>query len=138
MEIKSTEEAFKTLYKGQKRRRVAQTQLNQESSRSHSVFNIRLVQAPLDPSREEVLQDKSKVLSSYYISASCNIMLHHCNRYIDGRHPIGLYYKSPVTQHSPHSLSCPIQYMAQILVVVRKCKMPLRKMHVISTLSCLH
>ena len=46
---------------GQKRRRVAQTQLNHESSRSHSVFNIRLVQVPLDPSGEEVLQDKTKV-----------------------------------------------------------------------------
>ena len=45
---------------GQKRRRVAHTQLNHESSRSHSVFTIRLVQAPLDPSGEEVLQDKSK------------------------------------------------------------------------------
>ena len=47
---------------GQKRRRVGQTQLNHESSRSHSVFTIRLVQAPLDPSGEEVLQDKSKVV----------------------------------------------------------------------------
>lgn len=46
---------------GQKRRRVAQTQLNHESSRSHSVFTIRLIQAPLDPSGEEVLQDKAKV-----------------------------------------------------------------------------
>ena len=70
VEIKSTEEAFETLYKGQKRRRVAQTQLNQESSRSHSVFNIRLVQAPLDPSGEEILQDNSKVLrGGYHISA---------------------------------------------------------------------
>ena len=47
---------------GQKRRRVGQTQLNHESSRSHSVFTIRLVQAPLDPSGEEVLQEKSKVV----------------------------------------------------------------------------
>ena len=49
---------------GQKRRRVAETQLNHESSRSHSVFTIRLVQAPLDPSGEEVMQDKSKVTVS--------------------------------------------------------------------------
>ena len=41
---------------GQKRRKVAHTALNTESSRSHSVFNIRLVQAPLDPRGEEVLQ----------------------------------------------------------------------------------
>lgn len=41
---------------GQKRRKVAHTALNAESSRSHSIFNIRLVQAPLDPRGEEVLQ----------------------------------------------------------------------------------
>ncbi len=61
VEVKSAEEAFEMLYRGQKRRRVAHTQLNEESSRSHSVFTVRLVQAPLDPSGEEVLQDKSKV-----------------------------------------------------------------------------
>jgi kinesin family protein 23 len=56
VEIKSTEEAFEVLCRGQKKRRVAHTQLNQESSRSHSVFTIRLVQAPLDHSGKEVLQ----------------------------------------------------------------------------------
>ena len=35
---------------------MAHTSLNAESSRSHSVFNVRLVQAPLDPRGEEVLQ----------------------------------------------------------------------------------
>ena len=40
---------------GQKRRKVAHTVLNAESSRSHSVFNIRLVQAPLDPSGKDIL-----------------------------------------------------------------------------------
>ena len=35
---------------------MAHTALNAESSRSHSIFNIRLVQAPLDPRGEEVLQ----------------------------------------------------------------------------------
>ena len=43
-------------YLGQKKRRVANTMLNQESSRSHSVFAVKLVQAPLDPDGEEVLQ----------------------------------------------------------------------------------
>lgn len=56
VEVKSTEEAFEVLCHGQKRRRVAHTQLNQESSRSHSVFTIRLVQAPLDHSGKDVLQ----------------------------------------------------------------------------------
>jgi len=44
MEVKSTEEAFEAFYKGQKRKRMAITTLNPESSRSHSVFTIRLVQ----------------------------------------------------------------------------------------------
>ncbi|PNF21211.1 hypothetical protein B7P43_G05098 [Cryptotermes secundus] len=47
VEVKSTEEAFEVFSKGQKRKRMAMTILNPESSRSHSVFTIRLVQAPL-------------------------------------------------------------------------------------------
>ncbi|XP_022106486.1 kinesin-like protein KIF23 isoform X2 [Acanthaster planci] len=61
IEAKNTEEAYGVFMKGQRRRKVAHTQLNTESSRSHSVFNIRLVQAPLDPVGEEVLQDKEQV-----------------------------------------------------------------------------
>ncbi|KAK2191666.1 hypothetical protein NP493_48g04060 [Ridgeia piscesae] len=49
-----------------KRRKVAHTVLNTESSRSHSVFNIRLVQAPLDSMGEEVLQDKEKIVVSQF------------------------------------------------------------------------
>jgi len=48
VEVKSADEAAEILLRGQKRRRVAHTTLNAESSRSHSVFNIRVVQAPLD------------------------------------------------------------------------------------------
>ena len=48
LEVKSPAEANEILAKGQKRRRVAHTTLNAESSRSHSVFNIRVVAAPLD------------------------------------------------------------------------------------------
>ncbi|KAF6040876.1 KIF23 [Bugula neritina] len=55
VEVKSTEEAFDILVRGQKRRKVAHTVLNAESSRSHSVFNIRLVQAPLDPSGNNLI-----------------------------------------------------------------------------------
>lgn len=44
VEVKSTEDAFEAFYKGQKRKRMAITTLNSESSRSHSVFTIRLVQ----------------------------------------------------------------------------------------------
>ncbi|XP_033624809.1 kinesin-like protein KIF23 isoform X1 [Asterias rubens] len=64
VEAKNTEDAYAVFIKGQRRRKVAHTQLNTESSRSHSVFNIRLVQAPLDPVGEEVLQDKNQVCIS--------------------------------------------------------------------------
>ncbi|XP_065832278.1 kinesin-like protein KIF23 [Oscarella lobularis] len=60
-EVKSTEEAYELLWRGQQRRRVAQTQLNQESSRSHSVFTIRVVQAPVDATGAEILNEKSAV-----------------------------------------------------------------------------
>ena len=41
VEVMSTEEAYDVLIQGQRRRRVAHTQLNHDSSRSHAVFNIR-------------------------------------------------------------------------------------------------
>ena len=44
VEVKSPEEAFEAFYKGQRKKRVANTMLNAESSRSHSVFTIRVVQ----------------------------------------------------------------------------------------------
>lgn len=58
VEVKSAEEAFEVFQRGQRKRRVAHTALNAESSRSHSVFTIRLVQAPLDCEGEHVMQDK--------------------------------------------------------------------------------
>lgn len=48
VEVKSADEAADVLQRGRKRRRVAHTTLNAESSRSHSVFNVRVVAAPLD------------------------------------------------------------------------------------------
>uniref|UniRef100_A0A3B4AI69 Kinesin motor domain-containing protein n=1 Tax=Periophthalmus magnuspinnatus TaxID=409849 RepID=A0A3B4AI69_9GOBI len=56
VEVKSTEEAFKVLWKGQKKRRIANTTLNRESSRSHSVFTLKLAQAPLDADGDHILQ----------------------------------------------------------------------------------
>lgn len=44
VEVKSTEEAFEMFYKGEKRKRMGCTTLNIDSSRSHSVFTIKLVQ----------------------------------------------------------------------------------------------
>lgn len=58
VEIKSAEEAFEAFYLGLKRKRMAHTSLNAESSRSHSVFTIRLVQAPVDEMGEAVIQNK--------------------------------------------------------------------------------
>ncbi|CAF0834960.1 unnamed protein product [Brachionus calyciflorus] len=45
IECKSTEEALDLISKAQKKRVVAYTELNSESSRSHSIFNIRVVQS---------------------------------------------------------------------------------------------
>ncbi|KAJ8920904.1 hypothetical protein NQ315_015697 [Exocentrus adspersus] len=44
VEVKSAEEAFELFNAGQKRKRMGWTILNAESSRSHSIFNIRVVQ----------------------------------------------------------------------------------------------
>ncbi|KAF2879836.1 hypothetical protein ILUMI_26363 [Ignelater luminosus] len=44
VEVKSAAETFELFCLGQKRKHMAHTTLNAESSRSHSVFNIRLVQ----------------------------------------------------------------------------------------------
>nr|AAH47805.1 Kinesin family member 23 [Danio rerio]AAI65250.1 Kif23 protein [Danio rerio] len=61
VEVKSTEEAFEVFWRGQKKRRIANTQLNRESSRSHSVFIVKSAQAPLDADGDNVLQDKNQV-----------------------------------------------------------------------------
>ncbi|XP_042224138.1 kinesin-like protein KIF23 isoform X1 [Homarus americanus] len=64
MEVKSPEDALEILYKGQKRRKIAYTRLNCESSRSHSIFTIRVVQAPLDAQGEDVVTDKNAITVS--------------------------------------------------------------------------
>ncbi|KAI3371261.1 hypothetical protein L3Q82_023883, partial [Scortum barcoo] len=64
VEVKSAEEAFQVFWRGQKKRKVANTRLNRESSRSHSVFIIKLAQAPLDADGDNILQDKSQVTVS--------------------------------------------------------------------------
>lgn len=67
VEIKSAEDAFNAFYLGLKRKRMAHTNLNAESSRSHSIFTIRLVQAPVDEVGEAVIQNK-KFLSISQLS----------------------------------------------------------------------
>ncbi|XP_061855450.1 kinesin-like protein KIF23 isoform X4 [Colius striatus] len=64
VEVKSTEEAFEVFWRGQKKRRIANTQLNRESSRSHGVFIIKLAQAPLDADGDNVLQEKEQIILS--------------------------------------------------------------------------
>ncbi|XP_027707555.1 kinesin-like protein KIF23 isoform X4 [Vombatus ursinus] len=64
IEVKSTEEAFEVFWRGQKKRRIANTHLNRESSRSHSVFIIKLAQAPLDADGDNVLQEKDQITLS--------------------------------------------------------------------------
>lgn len=62
IEVKSTEEALELMHKALKRRVIGYTDLNSESSRSHSIFTIRIVQAAYDPSSEDqVLKPKSTV-----------------------------------------------------------------------------
>lgn len=58
LETKSTSEALEIFHRGQRRRRVAHTSLNIQSSRSHSVFTIRVVQSPLDQHGESIILDK--------------------------------------------------------------------------------
>ncbi|XP_053203436.1 kinesin-like protein KIF23 [Panonychus citri] len=63
IEVSSSDEAFDLFVKGIRRRRMAHTALNTESSRSHSVFNIRVVQAPTDAEGEVILDDKFMTVS---------------------------------------------------------------------------
>ncbi|VDP16126.1 unnamed protein product [Onchocerca flexuosa] len=49
VEVDSSDEALEQFYRGQERRRVGDTLLNKQSSRSHSIFNIRVVMAPCLP-----------------------------------------------------------------------------------------
>lgn len=64
IECKSTEEAVEIFNRGLRRKRMGCTNMNSESSRSHSVFTIRLVQAPTDQSGENVIQEKRVVCIS--------------------------------------------------------------------------
>ncbi|EDW85365.1 uncharacterized protein Dwil_GK10551 [Drosophila willistoni] len=64
VEVKTVEEALEVFQMGQKRKRMGHTVLNAESSRSHSVFNIRLVQAPTDNQGENVIQDRQTITVS--------------------------------------------------------------------------
>jgi len=63
IEVKSADEATELFIKGINRRRIAHTALNAESSRSHSVFNIKIVQAARDTDGEVVQDSKFMTVS---------------------------------------------------------------------------
>lgn len=64
VEVKNVSDAIDVYHRGQKRKRTGHTILNAESSRSHSVFTIRLVQAPTDSCGEQLVQDRQKITVS--------------------------------------------------------------------------
>uniref|UniRef100_A0A915BAN3 Kinesin-like protein n=2 Tax=Parascaris univalens TaxID=6257 RepID=A0A915BAN3_PARUN len=73
VEVGSSDEALKQFFKGEQRRSVADTLLNKNSSRSHSIFSIRVVMAPRqtnlfypqsDP-RQSIIRDSLKISTSH-------------------------------------------------------------------------
>lgn len=76
LEVKSADEAFDAFLKGVSRRKIGKTQMNAESSRSHSVFTIRLVQAPLDQNGTEILDNNQYI----HISQLSIVDLAGCER----------------------------------------------------------
>ena len=61
VEVKNTAEAFTLFRMGQHKRKTAHTLLNTESSRSHCVFTIKLVQTPLGPTGHMIMKDSSMI-----------------------------------------------------------------------------
>lgn len=76
IEVKSADEAFELFLRGGTRRRIGSTSMNSESSRSHSIFTIRLVQAPLDLNGVELMENKKYI----HISQLSVVDLAGCER----------------------------------------------------------
>uniref|UniRef100_A0A1I7UM49 Kinesin-like protein n=1 Tax=Caenorhabditis tropicalis TaxID=1561998 RepID=A0A1I7UM49_9PELO len=66
VEVSSSEEALEVFCLGEERRRVSSTLLNKDSSRSHSVFTIKLVMAPraYDSKNVYPVMDSSQIIVS--------------------------------------------------------------------------
>ncbi|KAK2138147.1 hypothetical protein NP493_8602g00002 [Ridgeia piscesae] len=126
VEVKNTEEAYEIIAKGQKRRKVAHTVLNTESSRSHSVFNIRLVQAPLDSMGEEVLQDKEKFVVSQFalVDLAGSERTNRTGNYGERLREAGK--GNSFTRFDFVPLSCAVGNINQTLMVLRTCIEALR------------
>ncbi|KAH7706339.1 Kinesin motor domain containing protein, partial [Aphelenchoides avenae] len=63
VEVQSSDELLMHYMRGQDRRKVGKTLLNRQSSRSHSIFTVRLVMAPEDKDGQPIV-DGSKPISS--------------------------------------------------------------------------
>uniref|UniRef100_A0A0N4ZFA1 Kinesin-like protein n=1 Tax=Parastrongyloides trichosuri TaxID=131310 RepID=A0A0N4ZFA1_PARTI len=67
IEVRSTDEVLMHYEKSQERRKIAETRLNHQSSRSHSIFQIKIVMAPYDGKSNHPVQDENKVLVSQLV-----------------------------------------------------------------------
>ena len=61
VEIRSIEDAYQVYEKGLKRRRQAETTLNLNSSRSHSILTVTVVRVPYDEETDEVYQTERDI-----------------------------------------------------------------------------
>lgn len=64
--VKTIDQAKKLLDLGMRNRKVAETQVNRDSSRSHSIFTIKLAQIPENASLEEVEKNPSLMVYSKF------------------------------------------------------------------------
>ncbi|VDP78516.1 unnamed protein product [Echinostoma caproni] len=64
VEVKTADDALQVFTTGLKRRRIGQTALNSESSRSHCIFTIRLVRTGYDEKYDEAIEDKNLLVIS--------------------------------------------------------------------------
>ncbi|KAG8190161.1 hypothetical protein JTE90_008695 [Oedothorax gibbosus] len=80
-EVKTADEALDVFCKGQLRRQFSNTSINVESSRSHTVFTIRVVQAPISPYGSEIDQSQSGVV----VSQLSFVDLASCERIMDAQ-----------------------------------------------------
>ncbi|CAL8101395.1 unnamed protein product [Calicophoron daubneyi] len=76
VEVKTADDALRIFSTGQKRRRIGQTALNAESSRSHCVFTMRLVRTGYDAKYDEAIEDKNLLV----VSQLCLVDLAGCER----------------------------------------------------------
>ncbi|XP_022650445.1 kinesin-like protein KIF23 isoform X2 [Varroa destructor] len=64
IEVENADEAIEAWLRGQSRKRMARASMNTESSRSHSVFIVKIVQGPINERSGEVLQEKGNIKST--------------------------------------------------------------------------